>query len=488
METSAEFESGLANRDLAPTTADQRTWTWIDFAALWVGMAHNVLTWFMAGSLIKLGLNWWQAILIISAGNLIVLVPIILNSHQGAKYGIPFPVIARASFGVRGANIATLLRGIVGAGWFGIQVFVGSQAISLLLTTVFPRLADLNKTVIVYQGALDWVCFLGFLAANLIVLRHGMAALRRFERWAAPSVLVLAVILFVWAWRTAGGLGPLIENHQSQPIANLPSVLRTSLMSAIAFWSTLSLNASDFTRFGRSQRDQIIGQTLGMPTTMIVFSVLGVLTTSATAVIFGHIIWDAVELIKLLPSKELAVVCLLTVVMATMSVNIPANLVSASYDISNLAPRKISMWRGALITALIGTVMLPWRLVATAFNLVNLWLSTIGVFLGPVAGILIADYWWVRRCELSVPDLYKLKGVYSYWKGINPIAVVALALGVAAAYSGDFIPAFQILTDLNWLTGFAVSFVSYGLLMGSRMKRSDGVMSGSGSPKRDRME
>ena len=466
MEEVSEIAGGLGNRDLNPTTGADRTWTWVDFTALWVGMAHNILTWSLAASLIDLGMNWWQATLIIAAGNLIVLVPIILNSHPGTKYGIPFPVIARASFGIRGANLATMARGIVGAGWFGIQVFVGAQALSLVLVHISPGLASLNKTPILYQGGLDWVCFLAFMAANLLVLRHGMHQLRRFERWAAPSILVLAAILFVWAWKTAGGLGPIVNSPQTHPISNIGAVLRTSLMSAIAFWSTLSLNASDFTRFARTQRDQVIGQVLGMPTTMIGFSILGVLTTSATTVIFGKTVWDATKLVEHLPSPLLVVICLLAIVLATLSVNVPANLVSASYDISNLAPRKISMWRGAQITALIGTVMLPWRLLATAGEYVNLWLGTIGIILGPVAGILIADYWYVRRCRLSVPDLYDKNGIYRYFEGVNPKAVAALALGILSAYAGLFSPALKIFSELNWLTGFVIALLSYGLMMG----------------------
>lgn len=469
--------TNLGNKDLDPTGPADRTWTWVDYTALWVGMAHNILTWSMAASLIDLGMNWWQATLIIALGNLIVLVPIILNSHPGAKYGIPFPVIARASFGTRGANLATLARGVVGAGWFGIQVFVGAKALGFLVTRVAPGLEGLNHAQFLGQGGLDWVCFLAFLLANLFVLQHGMPALRRFERWAAPSVLVLAMILFIWAWRTAGGLGPIVSAPETKHIANLGVVLRTSLMSVIAFWSTLSLNASDFTRFSRSQRDQFAGQVLGMPTTMIVFSILGVLTTSATATIFGRVVWDAVDLVKQLPSTFLVVVCLMAVVLATMSVNVPANLVSASYDISNLSPRRISMWRGAQITAVVGTIMLPWRLMATAQGYVFLWLGTIGTVLGPVAGILIADYWWVRGKTLSVPDLYQAKGVYHYVGGVNPRAIAALALGIVAAYSGKIclelgvgpgalLSTANMLTDMSWASGFVIAMVSYRLLMG----------------------
>jgi len=474
MEASVGHEGQLGNFDLDPTTEEQRTWTWIDFTALWVGMAHNIPTWLMAGSLIALGLNWWQATLIIALGNLIVLVPIILNSHPGTKYGIPFPVIARASFGIRGANLATIVRGGVAAIWFGIQLHVGAQAMVLILTRLSPGLAGLNRGMFLYQGGLDWICFIIFLGINLLVLLNGMAELRRFERWAAPSVLVLAVILFIWAWKTAGGLGPLVDAPPTQQINNLGEVLIKSLMSVIGFWATLSLNASDFTRFARSQRDQIIGQTLGMPTTMIVFSVLGVLTTSATAAIFGHVVWDAVVLVKQLPSTALVVVCLLAIVLATLSVNVPANLVSASYDISNLSPKRISMWRGAEITAVIATVIMPWRLLATAQGFVFDLLGTIAILLAPVAGILIADYWWVRRCELSLPDLYNPTGIYRYVGGVNPKAFLAVAFGILTSYSGHLLPSLQILSNMSWITGFLVAMITYAAMMG----RESGVGAG----------
>jgi len=459
----------LGNPDLNPTPPEARTWTWVDYTALWVGMAHNIPTWLMAGSLIALGLTWWQATLVVALGNLIVLAPILLNSHPGGKYGIPFPVIARASFGILGANVAALVRGLVAAVWFGIQVHVGARAFELGLVKLAPGVASLNETSFLFQGVLDWLCFAAFLVTNLWILRHGMTALRKFERWAAPSVMVLAVILCVWAWKTAGGFGPIVEAaNPTPPPANLTDVLIKSLMSVIGFWATLSLNASDFTRFSRSQRDQLTGQILGMPTTMIAFSLLGVLTTSATAAIFGHVIWDAVELVQKLPSDLLVIVCLAGVVLATLSVNVPANLVSAAYDMSNLAPRKLSLWGGALVAAVIGTVVMPWRLLANAQTYIFDWLGTSANFLAPVAGILIADYWLVRGKTLSVPDLYDAKGIYRYVGGVNPKALIATALGILAAYSGRFAPALMLLTDMGWLTAFTVALASYRLLMGKQ--------------------
>ena len=459
------LDSNLGNQDLNPIPEAERTWTWLDYTALWVGMAHNIPTWLMAGGLIASGLTWWQAILIIALGNFIVLVPIVLNSHPGTKYGIPFPIIVRASFGIRGANIATIVRGAIAAVWFGIQVQIGGQALKLIFIRLFPALDARFPSELLGQSLLDWECFAVFLVLNLWILLHGMAALRKFERWAAPSVLVLAVILFGWAWQKAGGLGPVISAPVKPP-SDFGHLVLTSLMSVVAFWATLSLNASDFTRFARSQRDQVIGQALGLPTTMIIFSLLGVLTTSATAVIFGSVIWDAVGLIQKLPSTWLVVVCLIAVVLATLSVNVAANLVSAAYDISNLAPRKLSMWRGALIAAVLGTVIMPWRLLASAHVYIFDWLGTVAIALAPVAGIIIADYWLVRKCKLSVPDLYKVDGAYKYTGGFNPRALIAAALGVFAAYSGMIFPPLHLLSDLSWITGILVALLVYRLLMG----------------------
>ena len=449
-------ESGLANKDLLPTTAEDRHWTWIDYAALWIGMAHNIPTWLMAGSLIALGLSWWQAVLIIALGNLIVLGPIVLNSHPGAKYGIPFPVLARASFGVRGALLPTTVRGIVAAIWFGIQVHVGAGALRLL---VAPGAKD--STDLLGQDWIAWVCFLIFLALNLVVMRQGMHALKRFEWFAAPAVLLLAIALCVWSVMTAGGLGPIFDNPPAASDKPLSEILITGLMSVIGFWATLSLNASDFTRFSRSQRDQIKGQAIGLPGTMVLFSILGVITTSATAVIFGKVIWDPVALVPMLPSKPLQILCLLGVLLATLSVNIPANLVSASYDASNLAPKHISLWRGALLTAVLATAIMPWRLLASPDAYIFDWLGNCAIALAPIAGILIADYWLIRKKELVVEELYQADGRY---RGLNWRAYLAMAAGIGLAYVGLVFPPLKLLHEMGWITAFLSALIVYRVI------------------------
>jgi len=456
----SETNASLANHDLRPTTPEQRTWTWVHYAALWIGMAHCVPTWLMAGSFIALGLSWWQVILLMAVGNCIVLIPIVLNSHPGTRYGIPFPVLARASFGTLGANVPALVRGIIAAVWFGIQIHIGGGALKMLLLQIAPGIESVNATQILSYGVIDWLCFAIFMAFNLLVLKRGMASLKRFELWAAPLVMVFAIAMCIWACIAAGGLGPVV--HASEhPNVDLGRLIPKALMSVIGFWSTLALNAPDFSRFAKSQRDQAIGQALGLPTTMVAFSVLAVFTSSAMAVLYGKVIWDPLEMIKHLPSGFLSTAALIGILIATVCVNVPANLVSPSYDFSNVAPKRISMWQGALVTAAIATAIMPWRLLATAQDYVFAWLGTSSDLLGPVAGILIADYWLVRKHELDVEALYQANGEFRYANGFNPNAVVALAAGIGAALIGRFVPSLQFFSDIGWVTGFFVGLGVY---------------------------
>jgi NCS1 family nucleobase:cation symporter-1 len=448
------MDERLHNEDLRPTPPEKRNWTWVNYAALWLGMGHCVPTWLLAGTLIALGLTWWQVILLMAVGNCIVLVPIVLNSHAGTRYGIPFPVLVRSSFGVFGANVPAIARGLIAAGWFGIQIHIGGGALLSLVEYVAPGVMTLNGTKFLDQGLASWLAFFAFMAMNLVVLRN-MEILKKFELWAAPIVMVFAIALCGWSVSAAGGLGPIVSSvPAAQP--DLSRLIPQALTAIIGYWSTLALNAPDFTRFSRSQRDQVFGQALGLPTTMVAFSILAVFTTSATSVLYGKVMWDPLEIVKHLPSDGLAILSLIAILVATVSVNVPANLVSPAYDFANLAPRKITMWRGALLTAAISTAILPWRLLATAGSYVFTWLNTSADLLGPVAGIMIADYWILRRQELSVSDLYRVDGLYRYTSGFNLRAIGALAIGIGASLVGRWVPALHLLADLGWVTGFLV--------------------------------
>jgi NCS1 family nucleobase:cation symporter-1 len=462
--------SRLFSEDLAPVPVAKRNWTTYNYAALWISMAHCIPTYMMSSSLISLGMNWWQALITILLGNLIVLAPILLNSHPGTKYGIPFPVFARASYGTFGSNLPAIMRALVACGWFGIQAWIGGQALHTLFNSISPRWTNLLGGQIGGHTPTEWLCFLIFWAMNIYIIYRGMDLLRAVENWAAPFVLVMTACLLGWAVWRAGGLGYLVSHPgKLQTWAQFKPVFIPSLTAMIGFWATLSLNMPDFTRFGRSQREQAIGQTIALPTTMTIFAAMGVIITSAAAVIYPKSpmsdLWDPVKLVGHFSQTSVVAISMFTVVVATLSVNIAANVVSPANDFANLLPKYISFRTGGLITGILGIVFMPWRLLADPSGYIFTWLVTYSGGLGSIAGVLIADYWLVRDKELKLADLYREDGVYRYKAGWNWRAVVATAAGCFFAWIGLRVPFFKPLYDYAWFVGFFVAFVLHYALM-----------------------
>src|SRR5438093_1003626 len=405
--------------------------------ALWIGMAHNIPTYLLASGLVALGMAWYQAILTIALANIIVLVPMLLNSHDGTKYRIPYPVFARASFGVFGANVAALLRAGVACGWFGIQTWIGGSALYVLAGKLVGA-SWTNSAMVAGQHWTQWLSFAIFWAINIFIILRGMNAVRRFENWAAPFVLIVALGLLAWMVGKAGGFGPILsEPGKVGWGSNFWLVLfPPALMGMIAFWSTLSLNMPDFTRFGKSQRAQALGQVLGLPTTMTLFPLVAVLITAATQKVYGAPIWDPVTLTGKFDNPLVIVFALFTLVVATLSVNVAANVVSPSYDFSNAFPKLISFRTGGIITGILGILIQPWRLLANPQLYIFTWLEFYGGMLGAVAGVLIADYWLLRRTELALGDLYRPGGIYRYAGGWNWRGLVAVVTGMVLAVGG----------------------------------------------------
>ncbi|MEV6006408.1 NCS1 family nucleobase:cation symporter-1 [Streptomyces sp. NPDC051976] len=480
-----------ANADLLPVPVAQRTWTTYNFTALWIGMAHNIPSWTLASGLVALGMDWKQAVLTIALANLIVLVPMLLTGHAGPKYGIPFPVLARASFGLRGANLPALVRALVACAWFGIQTWIGGQGIFILLDRIVGGDWASAHHIGGYPWPL-WLCFVLFWMLELAIIARGMDTLRRFENWAAPFVLVGAIVLLIWIAVKAGGLGPLLD----QPSAlgwgsGFWKIFFPSLMGMIGFWSTLSLNIPDFTRFGAGQRAQVWGQSLGLPTTMTAFALLSVLVTSGAQAVYGtkdSTLWDPVALTAKSGSTFGLAYGLLTVLVATISVNIAANVVSPAYDLSHLAPRLVNFRTGALITGVVGVVIFPWKLISTPELYIFTWLGVVGGVLGTVAGILIADYWIIRRTVLHLAELYDPAGRYWYDGGWNWRAVTAFAVGGVLAIGGSYsapgkgpfpahglIPFLKPLADYGWAVGLASSLLLYVALMWTAPPRAAAV-------------
>jgi NCS1 family nucleobase:cation symporter-1 len=462
--------SPLYNSDLAPVPVARRNWTTYNYAALWISMAHCIPTYMLSSGLISAGMNWWQALITILLGNMIVLIPILLNSHPGTKYGIPFPVFARASYGTYGSNLPALMRAIVACGWFGIQAWIGGEALHTFFSAIIPSWPVLLGGPIAGHAPTEWLSFLLFWALNIYIIYRGMDLLRKVENWAAPFVLIMTSLLLAWALWKAHGLGYLLKQQgQFHTLRDFWPVFVPSLTGMIGFWATLSLNMPDFTRFGHSQREQAVGQVVALPTTMTVFAAMGVMITSAAVIIYPTMkadeLWDPMKLVGQFHQVAVVAISMFTVVVATLAVNIAANVVSPANDFANAFPKLISFRTGGLITGIIGILMQPWRLLADPSGYIFTWLVGYSGGLGSIAGVLIADYWLVRNKKLNLGDLYRTQGAYLYNGGWNWRAVVATLLGCFLAWIGVFVPALKPLYDYAWFVGFGVAAVTHLLLM-----------------------
>jgi NCS1 family nucleobase:cation symporter-1 len=526
-------KSPLFNRDLAPVKVSERNWTTYNYAALWISMAHCIPTYMLSSGLISAGMNWWQALITILLGNSIVLIPILLNSHPGTKYGIPFPVFARASYGTYGSNLPALMRAVVACGWFGIQAWIGGDALNTLLSRIPGWSALLGGQIGGYSKG-QWISFLIFWGLNIFIIYRGMDLLRKVENWAAPFVLIMTALLLGWAIYRAHGLGYLLtQESKFKTVGEFWKIFIPSLTAMIGFWATLSLNMPDFTRFGHSQKEQAVGQVAALPTTMTVFAAMGVMITSAAVVIYPQMkpeeLWDPMKLVGQFQQVWVIAVSMFTVVVATLAVNIAANVVSPANDFANAFPRWISFRTGGLITGIIGILMQPWRLLADPSGYIFSWLVGYSGGLASIAGVLIVDYWILRKKGLDLGDLYRTEGRYAYerlrnnparvvvviicvaigavflfayqrasgggpvssgrylinviitvaivfgllslglrstaGRGWNWRAVLATLIGCALAWIGAFIPSLKPMYDYAWFVGFGASALAYLILM-----------------------
>ncbi len=481
---SVDTSSGLWNRDLAPVPMSARTWGKWDIAALWVGMAICIPTYQLASGLIASGMNWWQAVLTVLLGNVIVLAPLALNARAGTAYGIPFPVLLRSSFGVYGSNIPAIMRAIVACGWFGIQTWIGGSAIYSICALMFG-FDPSTKTELPVLGisAGEFTCFMVFWALNMAVVVKGIDCIRWLEVLGAPFLIIVGLGLLTWAYVAADGFGPIFsEPSKFSTSAEFWAAFVPGLTAMVGFWATLSLNIPDFSRFARSQRDQVLGQAIGMPGTMAFFSFIGIATTSATLVVFGEAVWDPVTLLAKFKHPLVVVPGLLALIIATLTTNIAANIVSPANDFSNLWPRRITFKMGGLIAGVIGVVMMPWHLLANA-DVYFKWLLGYSALLGPIGGVMIADYFVVRRQVLDPDALYDPNGVYRFQRGFSVRALIALAVGILPHLPGflvkvgvvaaDRVPEFFVgLFDFSWFSGFGIAFAVHILLNRKSTPRS----------------
>ncbi|MEB0138134.1 MULTISPECIES: NCS1 family nucleobase:cation symporter-1 [unclassified Undibacterium] len=470
----------LWNADLAPTTEAQRTWRWYHFAALWVGMVMCIPAYTLAASLIEGGMSGYQAVWTVFLANAIVLVPMLLIGHAGAKYGIPYAVLARSSFGVRGARLPALMRAIVACGWYGIQTWFGAQMIYTLGGVLLGHPLGGEPIAGLGINVAQLLCFLLFWGIQFWYIFHGMDAIRRLETYTAPLKILICFLLLGWVYNQVGSFGPLLD-QPSQFVAGGKKagqfwiVFWPSLTAMVGFWATLALNIPDFTRFAKSQKDQLLGQTIGLPAPMGLLALLAVIVTSATVVLYGKALWDPVDVASRM-SGAAVLIALVILLIDTVSVNLAANLVGPAYDFSALHPQRISYRTGGYITASIALVMMPWKILETTQGYVFTWLIGYSALLGPIAGILIVDYYLIRKTRIELAELYSDTGIYSYRQGWNPAAVIAFVLGVLPNLPGFLHAAFpasfgavaavwNTLYTYAWFVGLALAGSVYLILM-----------------------
>lgn len=545
--------SPLYSEDLAPVPASQRTWSKWHLAAIWVGMAVCIPTYLLASYMIKSGLNWYEALIIIGLANLIITIPMVLNGHAGVKYGIPFPVIGRAAFGTKGVHLASVTRGVIACGWFGVQTWIGGLAIYAIFNAITGSTGELGLSIGKFVGfGIFWVI-------NMYFIWKGTESIKWLETYSAPILIIMGIVLIYWSYAKADGFGivldqsvqlektaatitqkgdayylnlnalndkegqikvtgyKIVSNESStwqafttEPITiNNPenvkvqfrnksngTIAESSIVSAtlvdststsissdklwsyllwltamVGFWATMSISIADITRYASTQKDQVAGQFIGLPATMMLYSFVGIFVTCAAIINFKDVLiaddapWDPVSLIAKFKNPVVVIVAQIFMLIATLSTNIAANVIAPSNAFSNLWPKKISFKTGGTITGIIGILIMPWWLLDEIAG----FLVFVSGLLGPVLGILIADYFVVRKKTLALAELYRVDGEYSYGNtGFNRAAMIALFIGVFVALIGFWIPTLSFLYSLSWFTGFIISFGLYIVLMKKR--------------------
>ena len=485
-----EPDPSLTNDDLKPTTSSQRSFSWWEMASLWIGVVVGVPAYYLAGSLVDLGMAWWQGVATVVVANIILLGPLVLTGHPGTRYGISFPVLARSAFGIRGAHIPTLLRALVGCGWYGIETWIGGEAIFLLLPKLVKTSSFANYVPWLGTSPLEFGCFVVFWIAQLSIVWKGIEGIRQLEKYSAPILIGLTSWLLIWAYVKAGGFGHMLSLSSKLSTSEFWALFFPSLTANISFWATLALNIPDFTRYAKTQKDQIIGQA-GLPIFMGAFTFVGLAVTSATKVIFGKVISNPIQLLGQLGGLTTMIVAILGISLATITTNIAANVVAPANALVNLSPSKFTFRSGALLTALLGIAFQPWRLLGSSESFVYTWLVGYSALLGPIGGIVLADYYLIKRTDLAIKDLYSLSpyGAYYYFGGYNLVALAALVVGILPVIPG-FLQKVGILSSVSdvfvviynnaWFFSFFMAGFLYWTL--SSLTRNNNLISDQGQP------
>ena len=456
----------LYNHDLAPVAPAARTWGVFSLVAMWMSDVHSVGGYTFAASLFFLGLTGWQVLISMLVGITAVYFLMNLIGRPSLRYGIPFPVVARISFGVMGANLAAIVRGVIGIVWYGVQTYFASKAVQVLIITLAPGAADLTHNSIVGLSTLAWISFLFMWCFQLVIFLSGMERIRRFIDFCGPVVYVVMLAMAIWILAQSGlsSLALQLSPPAATTAATL-GVMANAAMLIVAYFSALLLNFGDFARFGKNEAAMKMGNLLGLPVNFLVFSIITVIVTAGTLKVFGQAIMDPILIVEKIGNPVIVIIGSVTFIVATMGINIVANFVSPAYDISNLSPERINFKMGGLITSVLSVLVCPWLFVASP-SAITLFVSVFGSVLGPMFGIMIADYYLVKRQVVDIDDLYTMspQGSFNYDGGWNRKALIALAaagiLSIGLSLLGAYGVIFNV-GDWGWLIGASVGGLVY---------------------------
>lgn len=464
--TVATQKWGLDNPDLRPLKKSERTWTWWNFSTIWMGIVHNLVAWQVAANLIHVGLSFWQAFVCVFTAYAIAFIAMIANSVMGAKYGLPFPVLIRAAFGRKGAQIPVFLRALVAIFWFAVHTYIGSQAIGLILSKAIPGYSKLSEHSFLGMGIDVAIAFLICWLVHMWVLTHGLNSIKRFESWAGPTIMVLAILLVVWSATEAGSFGALFDSPQTVSSDEFWPTFMLSMTALIGTVSSLVLNISDMTRQARSQRDHVIGQGIGMPIMFVVFSFMALLVAVGTKAAYGEVISDPLQILARFDNPFIGVFAAACILVSTVSVNVGTNGMSVGFDLTNLFPKYLTFKRSGVVAIIAAVVFVPW-LWYGKFDMVEVIVGAIGSVMGPVAGIMMVDFYFIRHRTYDTPSLFtsSANGKYAYLDGWSPRALVSLLVGVVLALLGLIVPSLAAMYSYNWFIGIVASGLVYLALM-----------------------
>ena len=457
-------DSSLYNEDLAPAPKAKKNWTAWVYACIWMGIVHNINQWIITANMLDKGMSFWQAFGVSCFAFGVVYVVLILNSFAGAKYGVPFPVLIRSAFGHKAALIPIFIRGVLGIFWFGIFVYLASESIDVAFGAVIPGWENLANYQFLGMGMNTAIGYTISIILHYLLVSHGMERIKRYELWAGPLIMVVGIALVIWAMNVAGGIAPLVNIESTIAQEDFWGLFFLSATGIIGTVATLMVNIPDLTRFSRSQKDQVVGQAIGVPIMFIIFSVMSLLVTAGTTFAFGGVVNDPIQIIARFENPIIVFTGAMIILASVLSLNAATNAVAVGVDLAALLPKILNFKRAGVIAIFIGVLSFPWLWYGQTAYMDTI-MGVLGSTMGPVAGIMLIDYFIIRRQKYDVDSFYQKDGLYAYKNGWNTKALIAFAVGVFVAISGLIIPGLEWLYAYNWFLGIGTGALAYLVLM-----------------------